>query len=142
MAYQQKTLPEPSHLGAFLAGIQPEKRQLESARMIDILERLSGEKPVMWGPSIVGFGKYDYVYESGHSGTAYRIGFSPRKAAITIYIMSGYDNKKELLSRLGPHIVGKSCLYIKDLTKVDAEVLEEICTKSLNEMSERYPSKS
>lgn len=139
MAYQQKTLPEPRLPGDFLAGVQPEKRRLESAPMIDMLERLSGEKPVMWGPSIVGFGKYDYVYDSGHSGTACRIGFSPRKAAMTIYIMSGYENKKELLSRLGPHTIGKSCLYIKDLTKVDAEVLEEICAKSLDEMSERYP---
>ncbi len=86
------------------------------------MQRLSGEPAIMWGPSIVGFGKYGYIYDSGHSGTSMRIGFSPRKAAMTVYIVPGYDNKAALLARLGPHTLGKSCLYIKDLSKVDAKV--------------------
>lgn len=142
MAYQQKTLPDSSLLATFLTGIEPERRRRESAVIIEMLERLSGEKPTLWGPSIVGFGSYAYKYDSGHSGTACRIGFSPRKAALTIYIMSGYDNQSERLLRLGPHTIGKSCLYIKDLSRVDLEVLEQICSQSLAEMNKRYPRKN
>jgi Domain of unknown function (DU1801) len=107
-----------------------------------MLTRLTGDQPVLWGPSIIGFGSYEYTYESGHSGTSMRIGFSPRKAAMTVYLVDGFESKAGLLERLGPHSIGKSCLYFKDLAKVNANVLEELISASITEMNKRYPPKT
>jgi hypothetical protein len=139
MAPGAKTLPTDAKVSAFLDGLDSEKRRAESLQLIEAMQRLSGEPAIMWGPSIIGFGKYDYTYDSGHSGTSMRVGFSPRKGAMTVYIVPGHDNKGTLLGKLGPHTLGKSCLYIKDLSKVDGKVLEEIIAMSLKEMAERYP---
>ncbi len=139
MAYAAKTFPTDAKVKAFLDGLDNARRREESGQLLEIMQRLSGEPAIMWGPSIIGFGSYHYTYASGRSGTSTRIGFSPRKAAMTVYIMPGYDNKAALLERLGPHSVAKSCLYIKDLSKVDARVLEEIISLSLKEMAVRYP---
>ncbi len=139
MAYAAKTAQTDAKVSAFLEGLDNEKRRRESYVLIEAMQRLSGFPAVMWGPSIIGFGKYDYTYESGHSGTSMRVGFSPRKTAMTLYVVPGYENKSELLERLGPHTLGRSCLYIKDLSKIDAKALEEIIAMSLKEMAERYP---
>jgi Domain of unknown function (DU1801) len=141
MGYQAKTKPEDKSVEAFIAFVEPEQRRNEARTMLAMIKRLTGDEPKLWGPSIIGFGSYDYRYDSGHSGTSMRIGFSPRKAALTVYLMPGYENKAELLGKLGPHEVGKSCLYIKDLAKVDAGVLEELIKVSIQEMNERYPPK-
>jgi Domain of unknown function (DU1801) len=141
MAYEAKDKPETKSVELFLSGVKPGRRQREAAAMLDLMKRLTGEQPVMWGPSIIGFGAYDYTYASGHSGTSMRVGFSPRKAALTLYLAPGYENKTALLERLGPHETGKSCLYIKDLAKVDAAVLEELICVSIKEMNARYPQK-
>lgn len=93
----------------------------------------------MWGPSIVGFGEYHYKYESGREGDFLRIGFSSRAQNISIYIMPGYQDFDEELSRLGKHKMGKSCLYIKRLSDVDQTVLKEIMQKGLDIMAETYP---
>lgn len=103
-----------------------------------MMERLSGETPKMWG-SIVGFGDYHYKYESGREGDFFRTGFSPRAQNITLYIMPGYHDLDEKLSRLGKHKLGKSCLYIKRLSDVDEDVLEEIVAFGLSEMDKKYP---
>ncbi len=142
MAYQQKTLPDAQAVTGFLKTVESEKRRSESAFLMEMMERLTGSKPVLWGPSIIGFGQYHYKYDSGHSGTYLRIGFSPRKAAMTIYMMTGYDNRAALLARLGPHTRGKSCLYVKDLAKIDHGVLEQIAARSLAEMDVRYPQQT
>jgi hypothetical protein len=139
MAYAAKTLPADEKVSAFLDSLDSEKRRAESHQMIETMQRLSGEPAIMWGPSIIGFGEYAYTYDSGHSGVSMRVGFSPRKAAMTVYIVPGYENKAALLERLGPHTLGKSCLYIKDLSKADAGALEDIIAMSLKEMAERYP---
>jgi Domain of unknown function (DU1801) len=139
MATSAKTLPRDAMVSAFLESLDTEKRRAESLHLMEAMQRLSGEPAIMWGPSIIGFGKYTYTYDSGHSGTSMRVGFSPRKTAMTLYIVPGYENKSELLERLGPHTLGKSCLYIKDLSKVDAKALEDIISMSLKEMAERYP---
>ncbi len=139
MAYAAKTLPTDAKVSAFLDGLDNARRRDESGQLLEMMQRLSSEPATMWGPSIVGFGSYDYTYASGHSGTSMRIGFSPRKAAMTLYIMPGYDNKAALLARLGPHSTAKSCLYIKDLSKVDAAALEDIIALTLKEMAELYP---
>jgi Domain of unknown function (DU1801) len=139
MASGAKTLPADAKVSAFLDGLDNEKRRAQSLQLIEAMQRLSGEPAIMWGPSIIGFGKYDYTYDSGHSGVSMRVGFSPRKAAMTVYIVPGYENKAALLEKLGPHTLGKSCLYIKDLSKVDASALEDIISMSMKEMAERYP---
>ena len=93
----------------------------------------------MWGPSIVGFGRYHYRYDSGHEGEWCRIGFSPRAKELVVYIVGGFPRHQPLMDRLGKHRTGKSCLYIKRLADVDPSVLEQLITESLDHMREKYP---
>ncbi len=139
MTYLPKTRPDHDQAATFLAGLRSEKRYEESLQLIELMQNLSGDPATLWGTSIIGFGHYHYTYASGHSGTSMRVGFSPRKNAMTIYIMSGYENKKALLEKIGPHSLGKSCLYIRDMSKIQTTILEEIIAISLKEMSELYP---
>jgi Domain of unknown function (DU1801) len=142
MALEAKTKPGAQGVEAFVKSLEPERRRNEARTMLALMKRLSGEEPVMWGPSMIGFGSYDYTYESGHSGTYFRTGFSPRKAALSVYLIPGFEKKAALLDKLGPHETGKSCLYIKDLMKVNAIILEELIATSLKEMNQRYPKKA
>lgn len=139
MGEAAKTILTDANVKNFVDRLENQRRCGECLRLIDMMQRLSGQPAALWGPSIIGFGKYDYTYESGRSGTSMRVGFSPRKAAMTVYVVPGFDNKAALLEKLGPHTLGKSCLYIKDLSKVDAKVLEDVIEMSLEEMAERYP---
>lgn len=118
---------EPSGIPVpdFLAGLTARRRG-EAERLIDILRDMTGEPPVMWGPSIIGFGSTTYTLESGRSGQMGEVGFSPRKAALTIYVPEGFDRYGELLDQLGPHKTSVSCLYITSLDKVDEGVLTQI----------------
>ena len=127
----------------FIAAV-PEARRREEAEVIDAMHRrVTGLDPKMWGPSIIGYGSYDYVYDSGRSGTMCRAGFSPLKAAMTLYLMGHYEKRQPeadaLLARLGKHKNGKSCLYINKLADVDLEVLEKLVVLSWDVMNERYP---
>ena len=112
----------------FLTGVEPERRRAEGLELLEFFERVTGLQPKMWGPSMVGFGRYHYRYESGREGDAMITGFSPRKSALTLYIMPGYRDLSEKLARLGKHKIGRSCLYINRLSDVDMAVLEEIVT--------------
>lgn len=141
MAYEAKTKPETKSVQAFIDAVEPQKRRNEAQILLALMKQMTGDEAVMWGPSIIGFGTYDYKYESGHSGTSMRIGYSPRKAALTLYLVQGFENHAGPLARLGPHEIGKSCLYIKDLAKVDQNVLKEIIELSITEMNNRYPLK-
>lgn len=128
----------------FIAAV-PEARRREEAGVIDAMHRrVTGLDPKMWGPSIIGYSSYDYTYDSGHSGTMCRAGFSPRKAAMTLYLMGHYlDRQSEadaLLARLGKYKNGKSCLYINKLADVDLDVLEKLVVLSWDVMNERYPT--
>ena len=127
----------------FIAAI-PEARRREEAAAIDAIHRrVTGLDPKMWGPSIIGYGSYDYVYNSGRSGTMCGAGFSPRKAAMTLYLMGDYlDRQPEadaLLAKLGKYKDGKSCLYVNKLADVDLEVLEKLVVLSWDVMNARYP---
>ncbi len=127
----------------FIAAI-PEARRREEAAAIDAIHRrVTGLDPKMWGPSIIGYGSYDYVYDSGRAGTMCRAGFSPRKAAMTLYLMGHYlDRQPEadaLLAKLGKYKDGKSCLYVNKLADVDLEVLEKLVVLSWDVMNARYP---
>jgi hypothetical protein len=104
------------------------------------MREVTGERPVMWGPSIVGYGQYRYVYESGREGDWMLVGFSPRKTALTLYIMPGFSRYEELMQRLGKHSTGKSCLYLKKLADVDMTVLRELVGASVEHMRRKAPN--
>lgn len=126
-----KTVPTGIDVAAFLDTVTPLRRAAD-ARVLDALfRRVTGFTPVMWGPSIVGYGRYHYRYDSGREGDFLATGFSPRKASLVIYIMPGYDRFPEILPRLGKHRLGKSCLYINTLADVDETVLEELVAAGL-----------
>ena len=118
-----------------LADLRAEDAEL----LLGLLGDASEQEPRMWGPSIVGFGRYRYTYDSGHSGEMARIGFSPRARELVLYLMGGFPRHQELMDRLGKHRTGRSCLYIKKLADVDEAVLEELIAEGLAHMNERYP---
>lgn len=119
---------------AFLQSVENEKRKADSLVVMQMMEEITGEKPVMWGPSIVGFGSYHYKYASGHEGDWMITGFSPRKQALTLYIMPGFDRYENLMSQLGKYKTGKSCLYINKLEDVDKNILHELIAHSVKHM--------
>ena len=134
-----KTKPTGVSVDAFLDGIADPRRRSDAIKVRALMERLSGEPAAMWGPSIVGFGSYHYKYDSGHEGVMCRTGFSPRKAELVLYVLTGAAGQQARLARLGKHRTGKSCLYIKRLADVDEAVLEELVAEALAYVDEKYP---
>lgn len=134
-----KTKPTTVAVDDFIDAVEPVQRRKDAKTVRAMMERLTGEPPRMWGPSIIGFGEYHYKYDSGHEGDMCRMGFSPRKSALTIYLVPGFERDKPLMERLGKHKTGKSCLYINKLADVDMAVLEQLARASLDYMDERYP---
>jgi len=123
----------------FIEALPIPQRREDAKKVRAMFERLTGEPAKMWGPTIIGFGSYNYKYESGHSGTMCRMGFSPRKAELVLYVLTGFAGQEALLARLGKHKTGKVCLYVKKLPDVDEAVLEQIATRALAHMNEKYP---
>jgi len=123
---ENKTKATAADAQAFLAAIENPQRRADGQALATIMTRISGEPPVMWGPSIVGFGLHRYKYDSGREGEICSIGFSPRKAALVLYLSCDLDSSQALLDRLGKHERGRGCLYVKKLGDVDAEILEEM----------------
>ncbi|MDN7247301.1 DUF1801 domain-containing protein [Planococcus shenhongbingii] len=115
----------------------PKKKQ-DAYRLLEIFQETSGYPPKMWGPSIIGFGSYHYVYASGHSGDAPLVGFSPRKAKISLYIASGDPDYEQRLAKLGKHTSGKSCVYINKLEDIDTAVLKELIVQSMDFTQKLY----
>jgi len=135
-----KTKATEVKVADFIAAVPDPVRRADAEIVRAMLQRLTGEEPRMWGPTIIGFGSYRYTYDSGHSGEMCRIGFSPRKAELVLYVLTGKDEQAPLLARLGKHKTGKSCLYIKKLADVDLAVLEEIARTALAHMDATYPA--
>jgi len=133
-----KTKPTDVSVNDFLDAVESEQRRKDSYRILAIMEEATGEKAKMWGPSIVGFGSYHYVYPSGNSGDWMLAGFSPRKQALTIYMMAGNARYEEDLKKLGKHKIGKSCLYIKSLDDIDEKVLHSMIKDSIAAVKKRY----
>ena len=131
-----KTVPTDASVEDYLNSVPDEAKRQDSFALLELMEEVTGEKAVMWGDSIVGFGNYHYVYASGREGDWPVTGFAPRKQALTLYIMAGFDQYDELLARLGKHSTGKSCLYIKRLSDVDVDVLRELVAASAAHMGE------
>jgi hypothetical protein len=121
-----KTKPTDASVDDFLASVEPERRRLEGLRLRDIMRDVTGEEPVMWGPSIVGYGLMHYTYASGRDGDWMKVGFSPRKAALSLYGLKSGPEAEDLLSRLGPHTASVGCVYVKRLDEVDEAVLRTL----------------
>jgi hypothetical protein len=132
-----KTQRNDGDVEAFLAAIPDERRRADARAVCALMSELSGEPPVLWGSSLVGFGSYAYTYASGRSGEWFAVGFAPRKQALTLYLMDGFGDYDALLARLGPHKTGKSCLHIKRLDEVDEDVLRELIARSLAHVRSR-----
>ncbi len=133
-----KTQPTPVSPRTFLSTIEPLKRRQDGLALLTLFNRVTNLKPIMWGSSIIGYGRYHYKYDSGREGDFFLTGFSPRKTALTIYILPGYRDLSSKLKKLGPHKTGKSCLYLKDLDNIDKQVLEEIIQEGLVYMRANY----
>jgi uncharacterized protein DUF1801 len=132
MAAPQKTLPSGQSAEAFIDAVADGARRADARRLCGLLAEWTGESPVMWGTSIVGFGHYRYRYDSGHEGEAALVGFSPRKSSLVVYLVGGVqDRYPKLLEQLGPHKVGKGCLYLKRLDDVDLEVLRVLVERTV-----------
>jgi hypothetical protein len=125
---------------AFIEAITDETKRADAKALVKLMQSASGEKPKMWGPSIIGFGSIHYKYESGREGDMPLVGFSPRKAASVLYGAIGFDGAEKLLAKLGKHTTGKGCLYIKKLSDVDQKVLQTLVAKSRAAKHARHPS--
>jgi len=128
---EPKTKPTQVAPKDFIAAVENEQKRKDAEWVMEMMTEVTGEPAKMWGPSIIGFGTYHYVYASGREGDTMITGFSPRKAAISIYLISGVEREAELLAKLGKYKTGKSCLYIKRLTDVDTDVLRELVMASV-----------
>ena len=135
---ENKTKPTSANVRDFLNGIEDEQKRRDAKTVARIMKRVTGKPPKMWGPSIVGYDSYHYVYDSGREGDFMVAGFSPRKQALTLYIMSGFSGHQALMKKLGKHTTGKSCLYVKKLDDVDLDVLEELITRSVAYVKKTY----
>jgi hypothetical protein len=136
-----KTKPTELSVAAFIDALKDETKRADAKALVKLMQSATGERPKMWGPSIIGFGSYHYRYESGREGDMPLAGFSPRKAATVLYVMTGFSDSERLLAKLGKHTIGKACLYIKKLTDVDQDVLEALVVKSVADMRARYPNR-
>ena len=134
---ENKTIPTQGSVAAFLNGIKDRQLRDDCFALVDMMQKASKSKPVMWGGAIVGFGSYHYVYESGREGDTLAIGFSPRKQNISIYLTGGLSKIEEELPKLGKYKTGKGCLYIKSLSEVNAAVLRNIFAKAFKEAQSR-----
>ena len=141
MMPENKTKPTGFSVDEFIRNSDPQKIE-DSFELVKIMEKISGKPAKMWGTSIVGFGSYDYQYESGHSGTMCRIGFSPRKTAFSLYILNCESEKQsKLVQQLGKIKMGKACIYFKSLKDLNIEILEELIVESVAETAKKWDKK-
>lgn len=128
---EPKTKKTDASVADFIAAVPDAKKRSDAETVDSLLQRLTGEKPAMWGPSIVGYGEAPVVYSNGKSMDWPICGFSPRKTNFVIYLPGGYEQQTDLLEKLGPHTTGVSCLYIKRLSNIDVDVLEAIIKRAI-----------
>ena len=138
MKAKNKTTKNGGNVEDFLATVDNPKRKADALAVYKLMKNLLPDPPKMWGPSIVGFGDYHYKYESGREGDFFKVGFSPRKQNLTLYIMPGFERFEDLMDKLGKYTTGKSCLYIKKLEDIDIKILKELVTESYNYMTAKY----
>ncbi len=136
MGKPNKTKPEAASVDDFLASVEPPGRRDDAIELCQILREVTGVDPVMWGTSIVGFGNHHYVYASGREGDTPAVGFSPRKAALTIYGLKFYEQNAEAVKELGPVTTGKGCVYVKDLAAIDLTKLRSLAGEAFTERAD------
>jgi hypothetical protein len=137
---EPKTQATKASVKAFLDAVPDERRRRDAQAVDALMREVTGEKPVLWGASIVGYGRYTQLNARGKGVDWPIVGFSPRKAALVLYVMPGFDRYDALLKTLGKYTIGKSCLYLKKLEDVDAAVLKQLVTGSVARMRETYPA--
>ena len=120
------TLPTTQDPAVFLASVEPAKRKREGERLLELMSEVTGATPLMWGPTMIGYGTYSYRYPSGRTGEFFRVGFSPRKSALSLYGLKDDDRAETMLADLGPHTTGAGCVYVKNLDAVDEAVLRTL----------------
>lgn len=131
---ENKTVPTDADVMEFINNVPDARKREDSLAVLEMMREVTGEEAQMWGSSIVGFGSYHYKYASGREGDMCLTGFSPRKQALTLYIMGGFENYDALMAKLGKHTTGAACLYIKRLSDVDIGVLRELVAQSYAHM--------
>lgn len=138
---ENKTKPTKKSVTAFIKDIQDEQMRRDARKVAAMMREATGARAKMWGASIVGFGEYHYKYASGREGDFMITGFSPRKQALTLYVIPGFRHFEALMGKLGKYKTGKSCLYIRRLSDVDEQVLKRLITASVKYMREHYETK-
>lgn len=128
---ENKTKPTDVSVASYIDAIPNEDKRADARTLMKLMQKATGEKPKMWGPTIVGFGSYRYKYDTGREGEMPLVGFAPRKNATVLYGMAKLDGGEALLAKLGRHTTGKGCLYVKQLADVDRKVLEDLVVKSV-----------
>jgi hypothetical protein len=135
---QNRTQPTQLKVADFIAGIEDKVKRADCRELMKLMSQITGNRAKMWGTAIVGYGKYHYKYESGREGDFFLTGFSPRKQALSIYIVSGFSINPELMEKLGKYKTGKSCLYVKKLDDLDRSVLKQLVKESVAYMRKKY----
>jgi hypothetical protein len=138
--YELKTKETDSSVIEFIENVDNVKKREDAYQLLDIFTETTGFEAKMWGPSIIGFGSYHYKYDSGHEGDAPLVGFSPRKAKISLYFAPGETKREELLKVFGKHTTGKACVYINKVADIDTDVLKELIHQSVKFLQEMYPT--
>jgi len=138
--YEVKTKENDSNVIAFIEDVENPKKREDAFKLLEIFTETTGYPAKMWGPSIIGFGAYHYKYESGHEGDAPLVGFSPRKAKISLYFATGDTEREALLERFGKHTSGKGCVYINNIKDIHVDVLKELINQSVIFLNKTYPS--
>ena len=138
---EAKFKPTDKSVDRLISGVPDEKTRDDCYELIRIMKKVTGAEPVLWGGNIIAFGKYHYVYDSGHEGDSCLAGFAVRKTNITLYVMPpDLPERDDLLEKLGKHKASKGCIYIKKLADIDTNVLEKIITKSMAYLKKKYPA--
>jgi len=136
---ENKTKPTEVSVDEFIANVMPDRRREDALILNQLFKDVTGWEPQMWGPTMIGYGSYHYIYDSGREGDALATGFSPRKANLVLYIMPGYQDFGHILDKLGKHKLGKACLYINKLADVDIDVVAEIIRAGVDDLGTRWP---
>ena len=135
---QNKTAYSEAPVEDFIKTVDDPQKQRDSAALIQLMEAATGESAKMFGPSIIGFGQYHYKYASGHEGDAPLLGFSPRKSAISLYVYSGGNEHRHLVDQLGKFKIGKACIYIKRLSDINIDILNQLMYETIQFIENRY----
>ncbi|MES2589887.1 MAG: DUF1801 domain-containing protein [Bacteroidota bacterium] len=138
MAKNKTTFTEIKVVDFLNSYVENEQKKVDSLRLIELMSEWSGFEPKMWGPSIIGFSSYHYKYASGHEGDAPIIAFSPRKAALTLYVYSASKDSEHLIDELGKFKITKGCIYVKKLSDIDISILEKLCKQTIEHINEHH----